>query len=105
MDQLLKFPCMFFISDSVLLECGNAAARKSYRSDVVELRKDLQSADRILVPSENDLDFAWNAYERRVNAGAGIVDQLSFVLMRKFEISEVFSNDEHFSAAGFRTLF
>ena len=38
-------------------------------------------------------------------AAAGIVDHLSFVVMRRHGIQEAFTNDQHFRAAGFTTLF
>ncbi|HUP80150.1 MAG TPA: hypothetical protein VM260_16470 [Pirellula sp.] len=36
---------------------------------------------------------------------AGIVDQVSFIVMRRRGIIEAFTNDKHFEAAGFRVLF
>ena len=36
---------------------------------------------------------------------AGIVDHVSFVVMRRLGISDAFTNDRHFKAAGFNTLF
>lgn len=38
-------------------------------------------------------------------AQAGIVDHVSFLVMRRLGITEAFTNDRHFSAAGFITLF
>jgi predicted nucleic acid-binding protein len=45
------------------------------------------------------------AYERGEADGAGIVDHVSFAIMRRLAISKVFSNDGHFRAAGFERLF
>jgi predicted nucleic acid-binding protein len=42
---------------------------------------------------------------KRIASGAGIVDQVSFIIMRRLGITEAFTNDEHFRAAGFVTLF
>ena len=42
---------------------------------------------------------------RGLAAGAGLVDQLSFAVMRRLDLDDVFTNDRHFSAAGFRVLF
>jgi predicted nucleic acid-binding protein len=39
------------------------------------------------------------------NAAAGIVDQISFAVMRRLGLTEAFSNDHHFQAAGFTLLF
>jgi len=44
-------------------------------------------------------------YSRREAANAGIVDHVSFVVMRRIGITEAFTNDHHFKAAGFTTLF
>jgi predicted nucleic acid-binding protein len=49
--------------------------------------------------------MAWQAYSRREGGGAGVVDQISFVLMRREGITEAFTNDEHFRAAGYVALF
>lgn len=105
MADLATYPCEFYTSDCVLLECGNASARKAYRSDVVELRKSLGSANRILVPTDDEIEMAWRSYENRLHANSGIVDQLSFVLMKRLGIYEVFTNDEHFRSAGLTVLF
>jgi predicted nucleic acid-binding protein len=48
---------------------------------------------------------AWAAYDRGDGAQAGIVDQISFVVMRRLGITEAFTNDRHFQAAGFTVLF
>jgi len=36
---------------------------------------------------------------------AGMIDLVSFTLMRRLEIQEAFTNDKHFSIAGFKVLF
>jgi len=92
-------------SEPVLLECGNAVARKPYRDEFVEMRRDLIHLGTLVTPTDAEVEQAWQAYEKRYAAGAGIVDQISFVLMRRLGIKEAFTNDEHFRAAGFVTLF
>jgi predicted nucleic acid-binding protein len=89
----------------ILLECGNTAARRSFRSDVCSLRRGLELRNELIVPTEHDWQAAWAAYERGDAAHAGIVDQISFVVMRRLGITEAFTNDRHFQAAGFTTLF
>ena len=92
-------------SSYVLAECGNAAARRVYRQDVSELQRDMQATGRLVFPSEADWRTAWQAYERGEGAGAGLVDQLSFVVARRLGIKRIFTNDAHFRAAGFEVLF
>jgi predicted nucleic acid-binding protein len=89
----------------VLLECGNAVSRTPFRADVDEMRRRLERAKTLFHPTEADWAQAWEHYARHEAADAGIVDQVSFVIMRRLGITDVFSNDRHFKAAGFNTLF
>ena len=65
----------------------------------------LEQRNELIVPSEDDWKQAWKAYERGDAAQAGIVDHVSFTVMRRLGIAEAFTNDRHFQAAGFTTLF
>jgi predicted nucleic acid-binding protein len=89
----------------VLLECGNAASRRPYRSLVARFRQEMQAGGRVVVPTETDWQAAWAAYARGDAANAGIVDHVSFAVMRRLGITDAFTNDRHFRAAGFKTLF
>jgi predicted nucleic acid-binding protein len=90
---------------SVLLECGNAVARKPYRQRIVEIRREFQADGTLVSPTDADCDSDWNAFERGEAAQAGIVDHISFVVMRRLGLSQAFTNDAHFRAAGFETRF
>jgi uncharacterized protein len=89
----------------VLLECGNAAARRPYRPAVDRLRIALESAGCLIRPSEDEWLAAWQAFVRGEGAAAGIVDQVSFQVMRRLGIQQVFTHDHHFAAASFEVLF
>jgi predicted nucleic acid-binding protein len=89
----------------ILLECGNAASRRTYQSDVCELRQSLERRSELIVPTEDDWIDAWQAYERGEAGEAGIVDHVSFVVKRRLGMTAAFTNDRHFQAAGFTTLF
>lgn len=89
----------------VLLECGNAAARKPFRLAVDRLWGSLSDDGRLVVPTEADVSEAWSGYRRGEAGQAGIVDQTSFVVMRRLGITQAFTSDQHFQAAGFETLF
>lgn len=89
----------------VLLECGNAAARKPYRRRIAEIRREFRADGALIEPTDQDLDFAWEAYERGEAGSAGIVDHVSFAVMRRLGLTDAFTSDEHFRASGFRTLF
>jgi predicted nucleic acid-binding protein len=104
-NVLMRSAAVPFTTTFVLLECGNAAARHSFRDDVISLRRKLEAKNLLVVPSDSDWQQAWADYERRFAGQAGIVDCVSFAVMRRLGCTDVFSNDQHFRAAGFRTLF
>lgn len=89
----------------VLLECGNAAARKPYRGAVVRLRQQLEATNRLITPTPEDWNEAWQYFAAGQSDSPGIVDHVSFVIMRRLNIKKAFTNDNHFRAAGFETLF
>jgi predicted nucleic acid-binding protein len=89
----------------VLLECGNTAARRPFRSAVSQWRDTLAANNGLIDPTPDDRREAWEAYDRGEFGNAGIIDQVSFVVMRRLGVSQAFTNDSHFTAAGFATLF
>ena len=89
----------------ILLECGNAAARRPYRAEPDHLRKLLEVRGELITPTADDWQGAWESYSREATGGAGIVDCVSFAVMRRLGLREVFTNDRHFGSAGFVTLF
>ncbi|HUG89761.1 MAG TPA: hypothetical protein VML55_02945 [Planctomycetaceae bacterium] len=104
-QELIREGCRILTTSFVLLECGNAAARRPYRHRVNALRQSLADEGLLVEPTADDVEAAWQAYNRGEAAQAGIVDHVSFVAMRRLGVTSVFSNDEHFAAAGFETLF
>jgi predicted nucleic acid-binding protein len=89
----------------ILIECGNASARRPYRSRVNVLRQLMEQQGRLIEPTPQELEEAWAAYDRGEAGQAGIVDHISFVVMRRLGLTEAFTNDRHFQAAGFTVLF
>jgi predicted nucleic acid-binding protein len=86
-----------FVTNSyILLECGNAAARRPYRQEVNPLRLLLEQSGRLFFPNSLDWQLAWTAYERREAAQAGIVDHISFQIMKREGIIDAFTNDKHY---------
>lgn len=89
----------------VLLECGNAAARSGIRAQVDRLREQFELAGTLMWPTAADWAEAWAACRRGGADSAGIVDHISFAVMRRRGVRQVFTNDRHFRAAGFEILF
>lgn len=105
MRQLLSSPCRMVTTSFVMLECANTAARTPYRADVVALREELTDYGNLILPDQEDERAAWQAYQRGEAGRAGIVDHVSFAVMRRLGLTEAFTNDHHFASAGFVTLF
>jgi len=89
----------------ILWECGNAASRCPYRQRVNVVRQYLIQEGLLIDPTAQEIEKAWAAYDRGEAAQAGIIDHVSFVVMRRLGITEAFTYDRHFQAAGFVTLF
>lgn len=89
----------------VLMECGNAAARRPYRPRVNALRLALLADGLLIEPTSEELEGAWAAYDRGDAAQAGVVDLVSFRVMNRLGLTDAFTNDRHFQAAGLRPLF
>jgi uncharacterized protein len=102
---LLAARVPLFTTTFVLGECANAAARKPYRLAVDKLRAVMTTKGNLVFPTHDDWDAAWLAYRRDEAAGAGIVDQISFAVMRRLGVTRAFTNDRHFRAAGLEPLF
>ena len=103
--NLVKSGRTILTTTLILYECGNAAARRPYRTTVDDLRSWLAGKGWLVEPTPSDLDAAWADYRAASAGAAGIVDHVSFVVMRRLGITEAFTNDKHFQAAGFTTLF
>src|SRR5206468_2611791 len=101
--KLLKRDVRFVTTTFVLLECGNAAARHPFRNEVLALREELLDDGELIEPTVSDCEQAWAAYERGKAGDAGIVDHVSFIVMRRLGITEAFTHNGHFNAAGFVT--
>ena len=96
---------VFITTTFVLAECGNAFARTRLRQNPVDLRSRLESDGGLLDPSDADWQEAWVRYEAGHPGGPGLVDELSFAVMRRLGLKKAFTNDRHFADAGFEPLF
>jgi predicted nucleic acid-binding protein len=103
--QQLRHDRRFVTTVLVLWECGNAAARCPYRPRVNVLRQFLIQDGALIEPTAQEIDDAWAAFDRGEAAQAGIVDHVSFQVMRRLGVTEAFTNDKHFQAAGFTLMF
>lgn len=102
---ILSTSRILYTTPFILAECANAASREMYRSEVEPARRQFESAHTLIWPTAPEWDRAWRAFSSQRPGAPGLVDQLSFVVMRRLGITDAFTNDRHFKAAGFNTLF
>ena len=94
-----------FATSYIIAECANAASRRPYRSTVERPRATLAADARLVFPNSGVWDTACAAYAIGQPGAPGLVDELSFVTMRRLGLNRAFTNDAHFRTAGFETLF
>jgi uncharacterized protein len=103
--ELVRQQTPMVTTSFILLECGNSAARRPYRLAVDRLCKQMEAEGTLIIPTAEDWDAGWQGYRRGEAAFAGIVDQVSFAVMRRLGLRQAFTNDRHFRAAGFELCF
>ena len=93
------------ITDAVLLEIGNALAR-SYKQEAVEVIDTLLNSADVEVVRLTPRSFAqaFELYRTHADKEWGLVDCLSFVVMRDAGITAALTFDKHFVQAGFQAL-
>lgn len=102
--MLVKPP--FITTEAVLTEIGNALARTRWRQLGVTTLQALRTDENIEVISIDSLlfDRAVSLYGSRPDKEWGLTDCLSFVVMKKRQVTQVLTTDRHFEQAGFHNL-
>ncbi|NUO81464.1 type II toxin-antitoxin system VapC family toxin [candidate division KSB1 bacterium] len=102
-DQFEGYPLL--VTDVVLLEIGNALAR-GFRKEAVEVIENFLTAEEVkvarLTPALFELAFA--EYKTFQDKEWGLIDCVSFVVMRQEGVSQALTFDHHFEQAGFQAL-
>jgi predicted nucleic acid-binding protein len=90
----------------VLAEVGNGLARTMLRADAAWLIRTLHSDPRctVVYVERDELFEAVELYTERNDKSWGLVDCVSFVVMRRMGLSDAFTADRHFEQAGFVAL-
>ena len=91
---------------AVLLEIGNSLSRPPNRTDAIQLLEYLEqdSQTTIVSLSEDIYSAAWKIYSRYHDKEWGLVDCVSFVVMRDFKLRQALTADTHFEQTGFQAL-
>ena len=95
----------FLTTDAVLLEIGNALARKFKQQAVETIGHLLSSEDVQVVRLTTELFAeAFSLYESHQDKEWGLTDCISFAVMRREGVQEALTFDQHFVQAGFQAV-
>lgn len=93
------------VTDGILLEIGNALAR-NFKAQSIEIINGFQASDEIdivtITPALFQQGFA--LYKSHTDKTWGLVDCISFAVMREAGVESALTFDQHFVQAGFRAL-
>lgn len=92
-------------TDAVLLELGNALAR-DFRTEAVETIEILRNSNKteVVKIDSNLFEKGLRLYEKYIDKNWGLVDCISFIVMKERGIIDALTGDKHFVQAGFRAL-
>jgi len=90
------------VTDAVLLEIGNALSRMD-RNAAVQIIEDLRESPGVTVVNLTPelFESAFELYRRHNDKQWGLVDCVSFVVMRNLGLTTALAFDQHFVQAGF----
>ncbi|HKB67720.1 MAG TPA: PIN domain-containing protein [Pyrinomonadaceae bacterium] len=92
-------------TDAILLEIGNALSR-NFKRQSVEIIEEFLTSDDVQVIHLHPPLFrrAFDLYKSRSDKVWGLIDCVSFVVMKELGITDALSADKHFEQAGFNIL-
>nr|WP_308255570.1 PIN domain-containing protein [Geminocystis sp. GBBB08] len=92
-------------TDAILLEVGNGLS-SNYRNEVAELIEEFLTSDDVdvirLTPKL--FDEALRLFKKHQDKSWGLVDCISFIVMREQNVTQALTFDKHFIQAGFQAL-
>ena len=105
-DEMEGANTHFVTTRAILLEIGNALSRLRHRAAAISLLTALENDPQVeIVPLSDDLYHrALEIYRDHADKEWGLIDCVSFIVMKDEALTEALTADNHFQQAGFRTL-
>ena len=96
----------FVTSNFVVAETLGWIRHKVGKSQAITLGTFLFSSKGLVIEQVKlpDQEDAWNLFQEIDGRGISMIDCMSFVLMKRFKIKEVFTFDQDFHTIGFKVL-
>ncbi len=91
---------------AIVLEIGNALASPRYRKLAIDTLDSMQADDKVTIfpLTEDLLEEGYKLFRTRMDKDWGLVDCISFVVMKQFGVAEALTTDLHFQQAGYAPL-
>jgi hypothetical protein len=91
---------------AVILETANTLSRPVWRPHAIRLIDRLRRRDDVEIVDldGNCFNRGWDLYRNRPDKSWGLVDCISFVVMRERGLTAALTTDRHFAQAGYRAL-
>jgi predicted nucleic acid-binding protein len=91
---------------AVMLEIGNSLSKSRRRAEAIGLLKSLEADPSVeILPLSEDLFLrGFDLFRQRCDKDWGLVDCVSFVVMRDRRLRDCLTTDRHFKQAGFQAL-
>lgn len=105
-EQLEDKGTSLITTRAVILEVGNALAKRGYRDAAIKLISALETDINIEIISLSEELYkrAFQLYQERRDKEWGITDCISFVVMKDYDLVKSLTTDKHFQQAGFQAL-
>ncbi len=105
-EQMERDNTRIVTTSAVLMEIGNALSKLRYRPAEVALLDALEHDPSVEVVSLSDELFAhaFELYRARTDKEWGLIDCISFIVMRDRGLVAALTTDDHFRQAGFQVL-
>ena len=97
--------CPLVTTDAILLEVGNSLAR-SFKAEAIAVIEEFLFSDEVRIVAVDTALFqkGFDLYKSYQDKSWGLVDCISFIVMREAGITDALTTDRHFEQAGFNAL-
>ncbi len=105
-SQSLEKPVSLITTEAILMEFGNMLSQKPVRQKAFNYIRILQNSPEMeIIPANSELfEKGLKDFGRYKDKEWGLVDCMSFIIMREKNILYALTSDEHFEQAGFVML-
>lgn len=105
-DKLLHSKKSFLVTNYIIIEMANSLCKARWRTRAVKLINSIYATEfiEVIEIDKGIYDEAWDMYSSRNDKEWSLTDCTSFVVMKKYDIRDAFTNDHHFEQSGFNIL-